>query len=214
MKILALEFSSPRRSVAVGDGSGRTSGACEQGDRGGQPFALIERALEQASVSREQIECVAVGLGPGSYAGIRSAIALAQGWQLARRVHLVGIPSVDCLAAQAQAAGIHGRVHFLIDAQRGEFYLGIYEIGATVQLLEPLRLLPGAEAPLLAARGPVAVGQDLATRFPGAHVLEPDAAALCALAGPRKDFVAGEQLQPIYLRETNFVKAPLPRKSP
>ena len=61
-------------------------------------LALVERALAQANCRREEIAVVAVGLGPGSYTGIRSAIALAQGWQLGRGVKTLGISSVECLA--------------------------------------------------------------------------------------------------------------------
>ena len=64
---------------------------------------MIESALRQAGLEREEIECIAVGLGPGSYTGIRAAIALAQGWQLARGVKLLGVSSAECLATQAQA---------------------------------------------------------------------------------------------------------------
>ena len=62
-------------------------------------LALIDHALREARLEREQIDRVAVGLGPGSYAGIRIAIALAQGWQLARKVSLLGISSADCIVA-------------------------------------------------------------------------------------------------------------------
>ena len=71
---------------------------------------------------------IAVGLGPGSYTGIRAAIAMAQGWQLARGVKLLGVSSAEALAAQAQAENIFGRVNLVIDAQRGEFYLATWEI--------------------------------------------------------------------------------------
>ena len=71
---------------------------------------------------------IAVGLGPGSYTGIRVAISMAQGWQLARGVKLLGVSSAECLAAQAQAEKIFGRVNVVIDAQRNEFYLATYEI--------------------------------------------------------------------------------------
>ena len=77
MKILAVEFSSERRSVAV-LAEGRVLGcAAETGGRTARAFSLIESALREARLEREDIECVAVGLGPGSYAGIRAAIALA-----------------------------------------------------------------------------------------------------------------------------------------
>src|SRR5436190_18608061 len=99
MKILALEFSSPQRSVAIlrsGDfnkSSGQTlmtggekfgaSEVIETGARGMDPIGMIDDALRQAGIEREQVGRIAVGLGPGSYNGIRLAIALAQGWQLA-----------------------------------------------------------------------------------------------------------------------------------
>src|SRR6185437_17099460 len=118
MKILALEFSSPQRSVAVvqrNDFQESLSGSNE-------PFAMIDEALRAAKIEREQIECIAIGLGPGSYTGIRSAISIAQGWQLARGVKLLGVSSVEAIAAQAQSDGATGRVQVIVDAQRGEFY--------------------------------------------------------------------------------------------
>src|SRR5215468_10964777 len=105
MMILALEFSSAQRSVAIFKVSGAhpevSSEVVETGGRGTKAFEMIEEAMRQAQVEREQIELLAVGLGPGSYTGIRAAISIAQGWQLAREVKLAGISSADCVAAQA-----------------------------------------------------------------------------------------------------------------
>jgi hypothetical protein len=47
--------------------------------------------------------------------------------------------------------------------------------------------------------------------FPGGRIIFPRAAALAELAARRSDFVPGEKLEPVYLRETNFVKSP-PRR--
>ena len=58
-----------------------------------------ERHHRIAWGGREAIEAIAVGLGPGSYTGIRAAIALAQGWQLAREVKTLGVSSVAAMAA-------------------------------------------------------------------------------------------------------------------
>src|SRR5438477_5326533 len=130
MKILALEFSSNLRSVAVID-DGRASGrAQEPGARASRALGLVESALREAELEREQVDCLAVGLGPGSYTGTRSAIALAQGWQLALGTRILGISSVECLAAAAHFETIRGLVNVVIDAQRREFYLAGYEIGA------------------------------------------------------------------------------------
>ena len=83
MKILALEFSSQQRSVAIVDDSGVLSEITTDQLKTG-PLVLIEQALQQAQIGREEIQRLGIGIGPGSYTGIRSAIAVAQGWQLAR----------------------------------------------------------------------------------------------------------------------------------
>lgn len=213
MKILALEFSSETRSVALVE-SGRVAGrAVESGGRSTQAFALIETALREAGWEREAIECIAVGLGPGSYAGIRAAIALAQGWQIAVGVRTLGVGSVECLAAQAHGEGVRGVVHFLIDAQRSEFYYARAELADAAPRLEPLRLIGLEEARSLPA-GTRIVEPALLQLFPGARGLCPDAAALGKLASAREDFVGAETLEPVYLRPTSFVKAPPPRPIP
>jgi tRNA threonylcarbamoyl adenosine modification protein YeaZ len=214
---LALEFSSPQRSVAVlqerADGRLLCVGeAIETGARSMKALGLVEEALRQAQVEREQIECLAVGLGPGSYNGIRLAIALAQGWQLARPVQLLGLSSAECLAAQAQAEGLRGRVEIVIDAQRGEFYLTGYELGAEGRReVEPLRLASAAEVQARQQAGGIIMGPEVSKWFPGGRVLFPRAATLGELAQGRTDLIPGERLEPIYLRETRFVKATPPR---
>lgn len=213
MKLLALEFSSETRSVALVE-SGRMVGRAEEsGGRSTRAFALIDAALHDAGWQREAIECIAVGLGPGSYAGIRAAIALAQGWQFARSVQVLGVGSVECLAAQAHGEGVLGPVHFLIDAQRGEFYCARAELVEAGPKLGPLRLIGPEEARSLPADALV-VEPALRQLFPKARALCPDAAALGKLASSRDGFVSAEKLEPVYLRATSFVKAPPPRVIP
>ena len=217
MKILALEFSSPQRSVAVLQESANAGPLClgeaiETGARSTDALGLVEEALRQAQLEREQIECLAVGLGPGSYTGIRLAIALAQGWQLARPVKLLGISSAECLAAQAQAEGLFGRVEVVIDAQRNELYLAGYEVSPEARReIEPLRLATLADAQARQLAGAILIGPEVTQWFPGSRVLFPRAATLGRLALDRTDFIPGERMEPIYLRETRFVKAP-PRR--
>lgn len=211
MKTLALEFSSSQRSVAIAGRDGLRE-IIETGAGANAPLIMIEDALRQAELEREQVECIAVGLGPGSYAGIRSAIALAQGWQLARGVNLLGISSAQCIAIQAQADGFRGRFSVTIDAQREEFYLVMYEISETsCNEIEPLRIVTRTELQTRAEGGSVLIGPEVVRWFPSAETVYPRAATLCHLALNRTDFIDGEKLEPIYLRETKFVKAPPPR---
>jgi tRNA threonylcarbamoyladenosine biosynthesis protein TsaB len=221
MTILALEFSSGQRSVAVvrrraGDALFVASEVVETGSGGTRALGMIEDALRAAGLEREQIEVLAIGLGPGSYTGIRVALSVAQGWQLASRhggMKLLGISSAECVAAQAQAEKISGRVCVVIDAQRNEFYLAAYEISAAVRReIEPLRILTLAEVESRAGAKEILIGPEVTRWFPNGRMVFPRAAMLGQLALNRNDFVAGDKLEPIYLRETNFVKAPPSRR--
>jgi tRNA threonylcarbamoyladenosine biosynthesis protein TsaB len=209
MTILALEFSAELRSAAVLVEGAVPACAREERPREHGPMRLIGQALNQAGVERESIEGIAVGLGPGSYTGIRAAIAVAQGWRLGRKVRLVGLSSMEVLAAQVQAAGVQGRFSVVVDAQRGEVYWAQYEIAAGVfELVQPLRLAEGSDLEALIAAGEPVYGPDSKMVERGVRRLVPDAATLAGLAVGRHDDVAPESLEPIYLRVPSFVKAP------
>jgi tRNA threonylcarbamoyladenosine biosynthesis protein TsaB len=207
MKTLAVEFSSGQRSVAIVQP--RAQGAplivaevVETGGARTRPLAMVDEALREAKMEREQIESLAIGLGPGSYTGIRTAIALAQGWQLAR----------ECIAAEAQAAGMTGVVGVVIDAQRDEFYLASYELDSIGwRELQPLRLASGAEVEAQRKAGAQLIGPDTLPSIPGGRQIFPCAGMLGRLSVGRNAFIPGERLEPIYLRETTFVKAAAPR---
>ena len=214
MIILALEFSSSQRSVAVARDGCVLTETSETGGRETHAFGMIEKVLASAKIARGEIECLAVGLGPGSYTGIRVALSIAQGWQLATGVKLLGIGTVECLAAQVQAEKLFGRVNVVIDAQRGEFYLATFEISAEdVREITPLKIVSAAEVESHASVEEILIGPEVTNWFPSGKVLFPQAAMLATLAAQRTDFVAGEKLEPIYLRETNFVKAAAQRKA-
>jgi len=219
MKILALEFSSSHRSVAVAEASSKGAAvlatAQESGGRETNPLRMIETALAQAKLPRESIECLAVGVGPGSYTGIRVAISVAQGWQLAREVKLLAISSAECLAHDAWQQGLSDKVHIGIDAQRNEFYLAAYNLdSAGAKVVERLHLVGAADVERLISSGQKVLGPDLSGFFPQAHDLWPQAATVAILAAGRSEFLRGEQLEPIYLREAAFLKAPPPRILP
>jgi tRNA threonylcarbamoyl adenosine modification protein YeaZ len=219
MKILAVELSSAQRSAAVWESGGGAAPAVLLGSAmetaGHRGLGLVEEALAAAGCRRDEISVLAVGLGPGSYTGIRGAIALAQGWQLGRSIKLLGISSVECLAAQAQAAGRRGPVNIIIDAQRNEFYLArCHAEQSGWRETAALRLAPASEIEALARAGEVLTGPDIRRWFGGAENMYPEAVMLGRLACGRDHFVPGEKLEPIYLRETAFKKAPPPREIP
>jgi hypothetical protein len=98
-------------------------------------------------------------------------------------------------------------LNVLIDAQRGEFYLAEWELSADKRVeVGPLRIVTTAEKTARTAAGEAFTGP---AAEPARH---PGAAMVARLAGGRQDFVLGEKMQPIYLRETAFVKAPAARQ--
>ena len=211
MIILALEFSSEQRSVAIARNGIVLGEAMEMGGRNTAALAMIEKVLAQAKMEREEIEAIAVGLGPGSYTGVRSAIALVQGWQLARGIKMTGVSSVEAIAAGAQAEKIFGRATVIVNAQREEFYIATYEIAETVSReITPLKIVSVADVQSLAGKGEILVGPEAAKFSPSARVIFPHAIAVAKLVAAAGNFSATEKLEPIYLRETTFVKAPKP----
>ena len=209
MKILALEFSSPVRSVAVSvDGLVRAD-AAEQGGRGMHAFRLIESVLLESGVVREEIEAIAVGTGPGSYAGIRIAIAIAQGWGLARAVKQIGISSAEVAAGQVTGLAEGQHFHIVIDAQRGEFFGARYQFRAGgSRLVLPFQLMTEHD---WSRADEMVFRPDLtAPGGPAGQPFPPTASALARLAA-RVEPCNGSALEPVYLRPAAFLKAPLSR---
>jgi tRNA threonylcarbamoyladenosine biosynthesis protein TsaB len=215
MKTLALEFSSDQRSVAVAADGVVLGRAVESGGRESHPIRLIESALAEAGLQREEIQVLALGLGPGSYYGVRSAIALAQGWQLAQHVRLCGVSSADAIAGEAWCQGRLGRISVIVDAHRDELYLAGYDLTAEGwRETEPLRVAtPESAHPQLAAARHV-VGPEAPRWWATADVVFPTADAVARIAADRSDSVAAHELEPLYLRPARFVKAPPPRAIP
>ena len=201
MTILALEFSSERRGVAVVRDGSVLSEVVHEGTRETPLFEMIDRALAEAAVARDGIQRVAVGLGPGSYTGVRLAIAVAQGWQLGSNVETVGVGSLDTLAVVAAALG---PVTLAVDSQRNEWAIAEANEG---RLVGPLRLMGTEDVRSRSIAGAIIAGPEVVSALGAGFTLNPSAAILGRLAMEGVP-VPADQLTPVYLREVSFVKAP------
>ena len=190
---LALETSTPHGSVALHDGVTEIFAERFVADRGHSSllFPLLQRALQVAKP-----EQLVVGLGPGSYAGVRIAIASAMGLELALSLPLVGIPSVAALA--------EGKYVAVGDARRETFYWTAVEDGVC---LEGPLLVAAEEfrARLTGVGAKVCATEPLAS-VPQAQVVFPEATTLARLAAQGRGIVARGMLEPIYLREPHITK--------
>lgn len=87
-----------------------------------QLLPRIDELCAQAGVGRGEIACVAVGRGPGSFTGVRIALACAKGIASALEVGLVGVSSLDAVAWGAWKASERGELLVVADAMRREVY--------------------------------------------------------------------------------------------
>ena len=173
--------------------------------------------LEETGTALNELDCIAFGAGPGSFTGVRVAVALAQGLGYARNLPLCPVSTLAALAAGALQATAADTVACCLDARMGEVYFGVYrrdpEEGvralAADALLNPDAVrLPG-ESTFLAVGPGWTVHPQLAERL-GARLagVEPEqlpsAADVARLARPR--FLAGRVVSPAealpnYLRD-------------
>ncbi|MDR0499702.1 MAG: tRNA (adenosine(37)-N6)-threonylcarbamoyltransferase complex transferase subunit TsaD [Coriobacteriales bacterium] len=91
----------------------------------------IDRLLGKYGLCAKQISAVVCGLGPGSFTGVRIAVATAKGIAYGLGVPLYGVSSLDALAWSAWQANVRGTVGVIADAMRGEVYPARYVLSDT-----------------------------------------------------------------------------------
>ena len=232
MRILAFDTSTVVASVAVADGKktlAEVSGPAET-KHGDTLLSTIQTALERANITLAQTDLIAVGIGPGSFTGVRVGLATAKGLALATGKPLIGVVSLRALArGTAQTEGL---IAPMVDAYRNEVYSALYQLDGADRLTEklpPLNQTPEktAERLRLAAEGsPILLCGNGARRYgrqlvelagKSARLADPayDAPRAAALAQEAR--LAFEQegpsdlsaLEPLYLRPSD---AQLPRR--
>jgi tRNA threonylcarbamoyladenosine biosynthesis protein TsaB len=126
---------------------------------------LIDEVMEQAGVGWEEIDRIAVGLGPGTFTGLRIGVATAKALARASGTPLVGVSTLESLArgpGRLPGPGDHDVVVAVLDARRGEVYAGAWDPGREDNpLLSPRAISPEALLSLLPGlgSGPVAIGE-------------------------------------------------------
>lgn len=227
VRVLAIDTSSEVGAVAVVvDGVLRAAiSARVQAQHGETLLPLVERALALADVPVASLDLLAVGLGPGSFTGVRIGVATAKGLSLARGTPMLGVRTSRVLA-RASSGAVRAVV---IDAKKDEVFVAAYRArpdGTLDPLLEDAHGPPAAALERLGdalrdahddARGASlsVVGSGVApheallrTRFGGA-LLEPallgaPSAALLALEASEAFAARGPDdpsaLVPVYVR--------------
>jgi tRNA threonylcarbamoyladenosine biosynthesis protein TsaB len=196
MKVLALDLSTARGSLAWLDDSGDSIERQWPNNRKHSgPF------FENLTALRERFgrpEIIIVGLGPGSYAGVRIAISTAIGLQAASNARLIGLPSICAIEGDAKEYCVIG------DARRQSFFLACI---CANELMEGPILLTGNELrdklDSFDGNMPIFVSENL-PQFDRAIIRYPSAAILAQLAQDSHRSFALPPLEPMYLREPHI----------
>jgi tRNA threonylcarbamoyladenosine biosynthesis protein TsaB len=139
MRVLGLETSSERGSVALIDGGVVVAQAhhVESNRHAELMLSLVTRALSDADWDKQSLERIAVGVGPGAFTGIRIGIALAHGLGLGLGIPTVGVGSLRAIALAHPKEDTRLRL-VVRDARRDEVFVAAYDaLGAELSAPAP-----------------------------------------------------------------------------
>jgi tRNA threonylcarbamoyl adenosine modification protein YeaZ len=215
MNILALDTSMGTCSTALLSVEGKVRRLCVREERMQRGHAealmpMVAEVMAEATIAPSALDAIAATTGPGSFTGVRIAIAAARGLALVTKAKLFGTDSLTVMARMAREGGAIDRAPFgvAVDANRGMLYFGLYDADSA-RREGPLLVTPdavaaslprdvscavGSGAPLLAAAAE-RHGCRIEVKLPG---LQPSATALAEIALTNGERTA--MLRPLYLR--------------
>jgi tRNA threonylcarbamoyladenosine biosynthesis protein TsaB len=180
MRLLAVETSTLTGAVALLDAGrlvaeSRVSVAVTHGER---LMAAIDGVLRSARWALSDAEAFAVGLGPGSFTGLRIGLSTVKGLAFATGKPVVGVPTLDALAWMLPFCA--HPVCPILDAKKNEVYAGLYRtLEGRLEVLDAPHAIPPvalAEGLRDATEGPVVFVGDAVVTF---------APILLEILGPR-----------------------------
>ena len=175
----------------------------------------VDRAMEQVGIRPDDLECLGVALGPGSFTALRIGLAFAKGMAMARKLPVIGIPSLDILAASQPVQKLP--LIAVLEAGRKRLAVGRYKAiennwlsHKKLQLMTPEELTASIKRPTLlcgeiskdARRQLRRKWKNALIATPAQSLRRPSYLAELAWARWQADQIdAVETLQPIYLSD-------------
>lgn len=226
MRILAFDTATGATAVALSGSGARVLEARHQPEPGARPghatqlLPLAAGLLQRARIGWGALDRIAVGVGPGTFTGLRIGVATARALTRATGIELVGVSTLQSLALATRGSDASaGRqlVVSVIDARRGEVFAAAWRV-SELEELDTALIAPSTFAPEDLARRVADLGSralaigDGAVLFrsalerSGAFVPEDDSelhgvrAAVHCLIAERLRETEPEQVQPVYLR--------------
>ena len=214
MRILAIDTSAGACSAAVWN-DGRTHERLVEMSRGHAEalLPLLLATMTDANCRFDELDLLAVTVGPGAFTGVRIGLAAARGMAVAAGLPCFGVTTLEAIAVAVDPAEVAGRpLLVVLDSKRGDVYAQRFIAGeptAPPAVADPRELVRGLP------RGPLLVAGDAtatvlaASKNAGVDVLPatvpgyPTAARVATLAARRwRGVIGGAQPMPLplYLR--------------
>jgi tRNA threonylcarbamoyladenosine biosynthesis protein TsaB len=213
VKLLALDTSTEYLTLAITDGVKIIGRMHKRAPRSHSSLLMpmIERLLKKARLKLKDLDGFCIGVGPGSFTGLRIGVATVKGLAFVTGKPIATVPTFDAIAANA--ARLRGTVCVVLDARKNKVYGCFYRLNGkgSVRKLSPYLLVPVDEllkkcekydtlyfmgdyaeriAPLC-GRAKIASAQ-----------WHPRAVSIAALGTDlfrKKKFVSAEKLEPMYI---------------
>lgn len=217
MRILSIDTSTKYLAIGFSDGckmyeyrlkSGRMHSALI--------IPSIERIFQALKIPAQKIDYLAVGLGPGSFTGLRIGLSTVKGLAASLDKKVVGVSSLDIIANNvSERLENYSHVCPIIDARRGLVYTCLYRrVGSSLKRTTPYKLISLAELIKIAPKKTVFLGdglklykKELTLKIKQAKFLDeefyyPKAINIIKLSMEqikKKKFIKMSKLHPIYL---------------
>lgn len=194
--ILAIDTASRALSIALGQDGGPSFAAHQMRARGQAEnlMPMIQRGFDATATAAADLKGLAVTVGPGTFTGLRIGLAAARAMRLALRVPLMGMTSLEVLAAGAARRHPDRPVLAVLDARRDQVYAQLFRRGEPpfgAAWTAPMAA-SAADVAAMLVPGTVLIGNGAALVAAHAGVelvvldgVEPDARDLLALAMAR-----------------------------
>ncbi len=186
-------------------------------------IGVVDAALETARLTLQDMDVIAVSVGPGSFTGIRVAVSAARGFALALGIPAIGVNTVEALAEEARTAAPGQRVLAALTTTGDRVQMAVYDEAGVedyapgVVALWEAALIAQENVGVLAGNA----ADSIASRMGGSPPLvaaasaTADIGAYARVAGRRG--AGGPRPSPLYLREPDAKPQAgfaLPRRSP
>lgn len=148
MKLIAIDTSTENCSVALLNEDSITFKSEVAPQKHAEiVLEMLDTILKESSLSKDDLDGLVLGIGPGSFTGVRIAASTVQGLALGLNLKVAKITSLEALAIEALSKSSASYVVSSIDARMGEVYIAVYKVeGSALTLLSEEKVLKPEDA--------------------------------------------------------------------